>query len=188
MAAVDAGYRFIVVDVGNYGSNSDTGIFKHSHFGQKFLLNELGLPPRKPLLGFPQAGQLPHCFMGDEAFPPSVDLMRPYLRGQRGTKLAKDKLLFNYRLSRARRIVECAFGILVQRFRVFDRRMYLSDENVTIVTKACTVLHNYLTPPRTDYDSIMDRLNPEGRQYNEHQGALRNVHIMGTTLPPMQLL
>ena len=72
MAAVDAGYRFIVVDVGNYGSNSDTGIFKHSHFGQKFLLNELGLPPRKPLPGFPQAGLLPHCFVGDEAFPPSV--------------------------------------------------------------------------------------------------------------------
>ena len=46
MAAVDAGYTFIVVDVGNYGSNSDTGIFKHSHFGQKFLLNELGLPPK----------------------------------------------------------------------------------------------------------------------------------------------
>ena len=69
MAAVDAGYRFIVVDVGNYGSNSDTGIFKHSNFGQKFLLNELGLPPRKPLPGFPQAGLLPHCFVGDEAFP-----------------------------------------------------------------------------------------------------------------------
>ena len=69
MAAVDAGYTFIVVDVGNYGSNSDTGKFKHSHFGQKFLLNELGLPPRKPLPGFPQAGLLPHCFMGDEAFP-----------------------------------------------------------------------------------------------------------------------
>ena len=102
--------------------------------------------------------------------------MRPYPRGQRGTKLAEDKLVFNYRLSHARRIVECAFGILVQRFRVFDRRMYLSDENATIVTKACTVLHNYLTPPRTDYDSIMDRLNPEGRQYNEHQGTLRNVH------------
>ena len=176
MAAVDAGYRFIVVDVGNYGSNSDTAIFKHSHFGQKFLLNELGLTPRKPLPGFHQAGLLPHCFMGDEVSPLSVDLMRPYPRGQRGTKLAEDKLVFNYRLSCARRIVECAFGILVQGFRVFDRRMYLSGENATIVTKACTVLHNYLTPPCTDYQSIMDRLNPEGRQYNENQDALRNVH------------
>ena len=83
MAAVDAGYRFIVVDVGNYGSNSDTGISKHSHFRQKFLLNELA--PRKPLPGFLQAGLLPHCFVGDEAFPLSVDLMRPYPRGQRGT-------------------------------------------------------------------------------------------------------
>ena len=81
MAAVDAGYQFIVVDVGNYRSNSDTGIFKHSNFGQKFLLKELGLPPRKPLPGFPEAGLLPHCFVGDEAFPLSVDLMRPYLRG-----------------------------------------------------------------------------------------------------------
>ena len=96
MAVVDAGYRFIVVDVGNYGSNSDTGIFKHSHFGQKFLLNELGLLPRQPLPGFPQAGLLPHYFMGDEAFPLSVDLMRPYPGGQRGTKLAEDKLVFNY--------------------------------------------------------------------------------------------
>ena len=96
MAAVDAGYRFIVVDVGNYGSNSDTGIFKHSDFGQKFLLNELGLPPREPLPGFPQAGLLPHCFVEDEAFPLSVDLMKPYPRGQRGTKLAEDKLIFNY--------------------------------------------------------------------------------------------
>ena len=106
-------------------------------------------PPRKPLPGFPQAGLLPHCFVGDEAFPLSVDLMRPYPRGQRGIKLAEDKLVFNYRLSHARRIVECAFGILVQRFQVFDRRMYLSDVNATIVTKACTVLHNYLTPPRS---------------------------------------
>ena len=176
MAAVDAGYRFIVVDVGNYGSNSDTGIFKHSNFGQKFLLKELGLPQRKPLPGFPEAGLLPHCFIGDEAFPLSVDLMRPYPRGQRGIKLSEDQLVFNYRLSRARRIVECAFGILVQRFRVFDRRMYLSAENATIVTKACTVLHNYLTPPRTDYESIMERLNPDGKEYNANQGALRDVH------------
>ena len=54
--------------------------------------------------------------------------------------------------------------------------MYLSDVNAMIVMKAYTVLYNYLTLPRTDYQSIMDQLNPEGRQYNENQGALRNVH------------
>ena len=53
--------------------------------------------------------------------------------------------------------------------------MYLSDENATIVTKACIVLHNYLTQPRTDYDMIMQRLDPDARQYDENQGALRNV-------------
>ena len=68
VAVVDAGYRFVIVDVGNYGSNSDTGIFKHLHFGQKFLMNDLELPPRKPLPGFPEAGLLLHCFIGDEAF------------------------------------------------------------------------------------------------------------------------
>ena len=130
--------------------------------------------PKKPLPGFPEAGLLPHCFIGDEAFPLSVDLMRP--RGQRGTKLSDDQLVFNYRLSHARQIVEYAFGFLVQCFRIFDRRMYLSTENATIVTEACTVLHNFLTPPCTDYESIMERLNPDGRQYNENQGVLRDVH------------
>ena len=52
MAAVDVGYKFIVVDVVHYRSNSDTGIFKHSHLGKKFLLNKLRL--LQPLPGFPR--------------------------------------------------------------------------------------------------------------------------------------
>ena len=108
------------------------------------------------LPGFPEAGLLPHCFVADEAFPCQIDLMRPYPRG--------DQLVFNYRVSRARHIVECAFGILVQRFRVFDRKMYLSDANAIKVTQACTVLHNYLTPERTAYEAIMMRLNPYGQE------------------------
>ena len=175
MAVVDAGYRFISVDIGNYGSNADHGIFKNSEFGKKFYNNELRLPGRKILPGFPEAGLIPHCFVADEAFPCQIDLMRPYPRGARGTKLPEDQLVFNYRVSRARRIVECAFGILVQRFRVFDRKMYLSDENAIKVTQACTVLHNYLTPERTDYEAIMRRLNPDGQEYNPNNGALRNL-------------
>ena len=46
MALVDADYRFIFVDVGNFGSNADSGVFKASKFGQRFLNKELNIPPQ----------------------------------------------------------------------------------------------------------------------------------------------
>ena len=80
-------------------------------------------PPPKQLHSIPpgQGELLPHCLVGDEAFPLQSDLLRPYPKGQHGTTLEADKLMFNYRLSRVRHIVENAFGILAQRFRVYDR-------------------------------------------------------------------
>ena len=118
MALVDDSYKFTYVDVGNYGSNADSAIFRNSQFGLRFLQGQLALPARKLLPDYPQAGLLPHCFVGDEAFPLRPDPMKPYPRGERGNKLPEDKLIFNYRLSRARRISENAFGILVQRWSV----------------------------------------------------------------------
>ena len=44
MALVDANYRFIYVDIGEYGSNSDNGIFKNSLFEQALISGELNLP------------------------------------------------------------------------------------------------------------------------------------------------
>ena len=183
MALVDHAYKFIYVDVGNYGSNSDLGIFKHSAFGLKFMANELQMPPPKMLPGFPQAGLLPHCIVGDEAFPLRPDIMKPYPRGQRGIKLPEDQLVFNYRLSRARRISENAFGILVQRWRVFDRRMAISDENTIKVIQAATVLHNYLKPAGVNPEVMLAQLNPNGREYDNQGGALRNINHGGIRSP-----
>ena len=175
MALVDHQYRFTYVDVGNYGSNSDSGIFRNSNFGRKFLSEDLNLPPCKTLPAFPQAGLLPHCIVADDAFPLQPDLLKPYPRGARGHKIPEDQLVFNYRLSRARRIIENAFGILVQHWRVFDCHMYLSDTNAIKVVQAATVLHNFLTPKNTDLDQLMARLSPTGREYNNATGALRDI-------------
>ena len=128
------------------------------------------------LPGLPQAGLFPHCIVGDEAFPLRLDLMKPFPRGQRGNKLPENQLVFNYRLSRAHRISENAFGILVQRWRVFDRWMYLSDENAIKVIQAATVLHNYLTPAHFNVETMMAQLNPGAREYDHQAGALRNVN------------
>ena len=49
MALVDADYKFIYVDIGDYGSNADGAVFKNSLFGQAFVNGQLDIPPPKPL-------------------------------------------------------------------------------------------------------------------------------------------
>jgi hypothetical protein len=60
----------------------------------------------------------PHVIVGDEAFPLKTYLMRPYPGSK--SKGNNEKSIFNYRLSIARRVVENAFGILSQKFPVFQ--------------------------------------------------------------------
>ena len=47
LALVDANYKFIAVDVGSYGKNSDGGIFSYSHLGQRFENGTMNLPEPK---------------------------------------------------------------------------------------------------------------------------------------------
>ena len=173
MAVVDADYRFIFVDVGHYGSNGDGAIFKHSAIGTAFVNGNLNIPGPKRLPGWPQGGGLPHCWVGDEAFPLKMNLMRPFPRGKKQNRLPYEQTIFNYRLSRARRIVENAFGILVQRFRVFDRRICMDDHHCIQIVKASCVLHNYLCTARMDAANVMGRLNPHGAAYNQPHAMLR---------------
>ncbi|KAF0725423.1 protein ALP1-like [Aphis craccivora] len=98
MAVVDAEYSFISIDVGSYGKESDSTIFKNCPFGKKLYAGLLNLPAPVVLPNtdnFPE----PLVVIGDEAFGLHKNLLRPYP----GRGLTQKRKIFNYRLSRARR-------------------------------------------------------------------------------------
>ena len=173
MALVDHQYKFTYIDVGEYGSNSDSNVFRNSNLGTRFMQEHLDVPAPKALPNFPNMGDLPHCLVGDEAFPLRMDLMRPYPRAARAA-LPQDQLVFNYKLSRARRIVENTFGILAQRFRIYNKRMQLSDYNADIIIKATCALHNFLTE-NIPIRAIENQLNPNQEPYLGRDGAMQPI-------------
>lgn len=140
MALVDANYKFITISVGAYGKDSDAGIFSKSKLGKKLAAGQLHFPDDKPLPGFTEP--VPHVIIGDEGFPLQEHLMRPYPRTQLKSCLAKT--VYNYRHSRARRVVENCFGILAKKFRLYQRKMHIAPEHLDIVICATCCLHNFL--------------------------------------------
>ncbi|GAU90902.1 hypothetical protein RvY_03256-1 [Ramazzottius varieornatus] len=115
MAVARADYTFEYVDVGGFGRQSDGGNWQNCTLGRALGDGELVLPPgRKPPLC---AEKLPYVFVADAAFPMSENLLRPY-PGYALSSLGKQERIFNYRLSRARRVVENAFGILAAEWEI----------------------------------------------------------------------
>lgn len=154
MALVDANYKFISVDVGSMGRFSDANIFTSSVLAKKMNRQSLQIPPPEFLPVFEQP--LPYVFVADEAFPLSENLMRPYPKKSVVGNM-KNKI-FNYRLSRARQTVECTFGILASRFRVFRKPFEIKVESVDNVVKAACVLHNYLRKEMSISNNITDEI------------------------------
>ena len=76
--------------------------------------------------------------LGDGAFPLQPWLQKPYSNAT----LTREQSYFNYRLSRARMVVEAAFGMLKGRWRVLQRKCEASKEVVRSYSLACVVLHN----------------------------------------------
>ena len=72
---MDANYRFIFIDIGEYRSNTDGNVFKFSTFGKKYRARQLATPPPKTLPGMQNEGPVPHVPIADEAFPLRNDLL-----------------------------------------------------------------------------------------------------------------
>lgn len=82
---------------------------------------------------------MPYFLVGDEAFGLSNHVLRPFA----GNNLGRNKRIFNYRLCRARRYIECTFGILANKWRIFHRPLNVNIKLAVSITKASCLLHNF---------------------------------------------
>uniref|UniRef100_A0A915DIY2 DDE Tnp4 domain-containing protein n=1 Tax=Ditylenchus dipsaci TaxID=166011 RepID=A0A915DIY2_9BILA len=114
------------------------GIFGKCSFKEALDRKVLNLPEAKKLPGTDVF--TPPFIVGDAAFPLRDNIMRPFP----GNELDYGKRIFNYRLSRARRVIENFFGILSIKWRVLLSRIETSVEVSDKIVWAVLALHNFL--------------------------------------------
>lgn len=140
MAWVDADYQFVYIDVGANGAASDSTIFSNSNMGRRLQQNLLNIPDDRTIPNEPDGKKMPFCLVADEAFGLSRHILRPFAR----KSLTPLKKIYNYRHSTARRLVECTFGILANKWRIFHRPIDVKLEFCDKIVMACCVLHNFV--------------------------------------------
>ena len=105
LAVCDYNYCFTLVDIGDYERQSDGDVFSNSTF---VIAMEVNYCLCLPLILYQVKHLQRHTSLLVTALPLKTYLLRPYP----GTYLPNNKKIFNYHLSKTRRVIENAFGIL----------------------------------------------------------------------------
>ena len=148
LAVCNASYEFILVDVGDNGRQSDGGVYTNSTIGYAIDKNLLDLPTPGIIENSGSILQYPYVFVADDAFALKTYMLKPYP----GHISELAQRIYNYRLSRARRVIENTFGIMATRFRVYRRPIIANVDAVKNVVKATIALHNFLLITQHSHD------------------------------------
>ena len=117
------------------GSVHDARVFAHSNLYKKITEEEL--LPSKPLRV--NGVDVPLFLIGDSAYPLNTWLMKPF---PHNGVLTTEQKTFNYRLCRARIVVENAYGRLKARWRRLMKRNDMHVRNIPNVVAVACILHN----------------------------------------------
>lgn len=145
-AVADAKRKFVAVEVGGRGKQSDGGTFIASTLYKLIEKNKFKIPMPKRLTNSDVIA--PYVLVGDEAYPLKHYLMRPYPE----RVLNNEKKCFNIRLSTARQTIECAFGILTCKWRILLKPIETNRKNALSIIKAACILHNVIMDLNGDLD------------------------------------
>ena len=134
--------------------------------------NRAGVPLPVPL---PIADQpeLYH-FVGDDAFALQTWVMKPF---SHRSQILRERIN-SYRLYRARRVVENAFGILCQRLRCFLTTMHQRPYTIIVITNCAYVLHNLILIRYPHSNSNVNNEDPDSHDLIS-DGWRTDWHLQG---------
>jgi len=164
MACADADYKIIWCEVGINGRISDGGVIKQTRFYEKLCSKTLGIPDEEPVA---TGTILPYVFIGDEAFALRPDFIKPYSQ----QVLTPQRRIYNYRVSRARRIIENVFGIMASRFKILQTPINLPVVKVDLIILTICALHNFLRTKCSTY------ISPEDMQQDQFNHELTALQV-----------
>ena len=147
-AVVEGRGKFIDAVCGFPGSAHDARVLRNSEL---YYNAERGNILQAPVVTIGGRDIRPYL-VGDSAYPQAPWLIKPFPKGTRDP----EEKTFNKELSRARVIVERAFGILKSRWRVLQKRFDSSLEFAIKCAVACIVLHNICVDQNDPWDDDGD--------------------------------
>jgi len=159
---IDSESRFIFIDIGAYGKQSDGGTFSASTLYHFLERCESTLPKSASFRG--SGTEMPFVILGDEVCPLKTYLMKPFARKD----LSCEEHVFNCRLSRARRCVECAFGILTAKWQLLNKAIATEVNKVEITVMCICLLHNIfidLEGTTHDHSVLQDSVQIRGSRH-----------------------
>jgi hypothetical protein len=120
---------------------------------------------------------LPQIFVGDEAYPLTTYLMKPYTR----RTLDRINAIFNYRLSRTRRVVDSAFGICASNWRILDKAIHTKIDTGVDIVKRIALPYNIIIDVEglhsfssNDWDSLDANGGTQFKESRMHKSVLPN--------------
>ena len=118
-------------------------------------------------------------FVADDAFTLTMNMLKPYSKRD----LSKEEKIFNYRLSRARRIIENCFGILAAKWRIYRTAINAKVVLVEQIIESTVCLHNWLRQHKNNnyFDVQMVDTDDNG---NSTPGSWRQYENNFQLLPP----
>ena len=161
---------------GVFGKQTDGGTFSGStlyHFSEDL---ESTLP--KPASFEGSGTEMPFFILGDEVYPLKTYLMKPFARKDMSCK----ERILNCRLSRARRCVERAFGILTAKWRLLNIAIETNVNKAESIVRCICLLHNVII--HTDGTSHDPSIQYETSQIHVPRQAKTNVSRRSSSWSP----